>query len=663
MEQKIAMNRLSIKTQYYLGAAIILIICCVGVSWYEYQNSLNQALVHVYNKTEIFLSTASSIRLYVKDKLRPKIRESLTSDQFILEAMSTSYVSREIMKHLQKSYPEFIYKRAANNPRNHVNKADEFEDNMLNWFSQHPDKLEWEGMIKKGGRAYYARMTPIWAEHDCLTCHGNPSDAPKELLDLFGTEQSFGYSVGDIVGADTIYIPMDSTNLMIKEKTLWVFLIGFTSLFSLFALFALLFNRTVVQQLKRLVGTYKNIYSDELRELDIPEAYSSDEFTQIKNAFTNVATSLKTMHDGLRESETKYRTLFQASPDPIFVCNHQGKLTDLNKAGVALFELGSSGEYSLSVNLLDLFDSVDEGSRLVSRIENTASVTYAECLLVTHSGKKIICLIAGNRLLNDKGEYIGMEGVIRDVTKEKKLSKHLAQTERMASIGQLAAGVAHEINNPLGVILCYGDLILKNQDANFQVKEDTLVIQKHAHSCKTIVESLLNFARASDTRMKRANIHECLREILTVIQNQTKKQNIQVSLDLDDNIEDFVFDEDKIKQVFMNLLLNGIQAMPEGGTLNLVTKLNREKEQIVIDVTDSGSGISDDNLDKIFEPFFTTKERGKGTGLGLSVSYGIIQQHNGHISVSSQPGHGTTFSISLPINGKPDLTKTDAPKI
>ncbi|MBT4644397.1 MAG: DUF3365 domain-containing protein [Deltaproteobacteria bacterium] len=650
------MNRLSIKTQYYLGAAIILMICCVGASWYQYMNLQHQAITSVYNKTEIFLSAASSIRSYVKDNLRPKIRESLTSDQFILEAMSTSYISRQIMNNLKKSYPEFIYKRAANNPRNFVNKADEFENKMLRWFSNHREKKQWEGMIKKEGGTFYVRMTPIWAEHECLVCHGNPVDAPKEMLDLYGTEHSYGFTAGDIVGADTIYIPMDSTNLLIKEKTAWVFLFGFISLFSLFALFALLFNRTVVQQLKRLLLTLKSIHSDDRQETEIKKINSSDEFTQIKDAIEIAASNLKSVHDELKSSETKYKALFQASPDAIFVCDSQGMLTDLNKAGVSLFRLGEPEEYTADVQFKDLFYSGTEAMKVFDILRNGSSIVNAEYKLVTKSGELITCLVSANRLLDEETDFIGIEGVFRDVTEERKLSKHLAQTEKMASVGQLAAGIAHEINNPLGVILCYGDLILKNRESSSQIQEDTQVIQKHANSCKTIVESLLNFARVSDTQMKKADIHECLNEILSVLQNQMKKQNITVLANLDSNIEDIVFDEDKIKQVFMNLLLNSIQAMPEGGDLNLVTQLNLKKKQIMIIMADSGYGIPDDKLDIIFEPFFTTKERGKGTGLGLSVSYGIIQQHNGNLSVSSQPGTGTTFYITLPVDYNNSLT-------
>ena len=626
-------------------------ICVAGASWYQYRNLQSQALNSVYRRADIFLSAASSIRGYVKDVLRPKIVDNVASDRFILEAMSTSFISRQIMNDLRKSYPEFYYKRAANNPRNNVNRADDFEDKMLHWFTSNPRKDQWEGMVKKDGQTFYTRMKPIWAEQQCLKCHGNPADAPQDLIDLYGAKQSFGFSVGDIVGADTIYIPTDKLNLEIKKKTAWVFLLGVASLFSLFFLFALLFNRTVVQQLKRLLGNLRSIYAkDRVASLD-NQSQSSDEFFQIQTAFKNVTSTLKTVHEELRESEGKYRALFEASPYTIFICNSDGKLTDLNLAGHSLFEWDESKEIPSTLDFSDLFLIRAEGRDLLEQIERDGYVNNVEYTLVTRSGKQIVCLIAANRLMNEKQEVVGIEGVLTDITEEQKISKHLAQTERMASIGQLAAGVAHEINNPLGVILCYGDLILKNGESSSQIKEDTQVIQKHANGCKTIVESLLNFARVADTRMQKADIHACLLDVLSVLQSQMKNQNIMIETRLDQAVGNILFDEDKIKQVFMNLLMNSMQAMPEGGNLELITHYDSELEEIKIDVSDTGGGILEDNLAKIFEPFYTTKDRGKGTGLGLSVSYGIIQQHNGNISVSSQPDKGTTFSIFLPVNG------------
>ncbi len=590
---------------------------------------------------------ANSIRSYVKDILRPKVSQLVSSEQFILEAMSTSYISRQIMNNVKKSFPEFDYKRAALDPRNPVNLADDFEQGMLLWFGDHRDQKQWSGMIKKGGRAYFVRMMPVFAEKQCLTCHGKPEDATKGLKEIYGTEHSYGYKAGSIVGADTIYIPMDKMNTEIKEKTIWVFIFGFISLFSLFALFALLFNRTVVKHLKKLLQTFRSIYSEEQREFELISSSSMDEVEQLRNTFENVAHDLKVAHEEIKQSEAKYKTLFLTSPNAIFFCHAHGKMTELNKSGMQIFEIDDLDEFLSKADFQDLFLDRGEGDEFLDRINNLGSILNYETILTTQSGKQINVIISANHILDEAHGFNLIEGIIRDVTEEKKISRHLAQTERLASIGQLAAGVAHEINNPLGVILCYSDLIEKNSESSDQIRDDTVIIKKHALECRTIVESLLNFARVSEASMISADIHECLKEILSVLQNQMKNLNIDIKQYLNADIDRVVFDEQKIKQVFMNLILNSMQAMPDGGVLTVSSE--SDKNNITISIEDTGYGIPEGKLDKVFEPFYTTKETGKGTGLGLSVSYGIIQQHKGQIHAVSKKGEGTTLVVSLPL--------------
>lgn len=643
-----SMRSLSLKSQYYLGAALILLFCCVFVSWYQYHSLKEQAMESVYQKTEIYLTAAASIRSYVKDVLRPKVGELVSSDQFILEAMSTSYISRQIMHNLRQSFPEFIYRRVASDPRNPLNEADEFELKMFDWFEHRPNADQWSGLIKKEGYSYYVRMMPIYAEAQCLACHGDPKDAPEELKAIYGAEHSYGYEENSLVGLDTIYIPMNRLNLKIKDDTLWVFLIGFASLFSLFILFALLFNRTVVQQLKKVLLSFKRIYSEDPIDESLLD-HSNDEVEQIKSAFEMVADQLQIVHDNLKASEAKYRSLFVTSPDAVFVSDASGKLTDLNRIGSSLFEISHLDEFLRTANFHDLFYCSEEADRIIEKIHDQGYIVNAEVILKTRSGRRIEGAISASRIMDETHDFNMIEGVIRDISEQKKLSKHLAQTERLASVGQLAAGVAHEINNPLGVILCYGDLVEKSLEINDQIKDDIGVIKKHAGDCKVIVESLLNFARVSEPTMVQADIHDSLKEILAVLQNQMKKQNIILEEHYDPTIGNITFDQHKIRQVFMNLLLNGMQAMPEGGLLTLSSRKDAEGNFIVISIKDSGMGISSDQQDKIFEPFYTTKDTGKGTGLGLSVSYGIVQQHNGEISVESSEGNGATFLVRLPI--------------
>ncbi len=225
----------------------------------------------------------------------------------------------------------------------------------------------------------------------------------------------------------------------------------------------------------------------------------------------------------------------------------------------------------------------------------------------------------------------------------------LIQSEKLASMGQLAAGIAHEINNPLGVILLYAHLLYDNAPAGSQHHEDLKMIVEQSDRCKTIVGGLLNFARKNKAVMKRADLSELLDRCLKAL-----KPPAGIRVDFV-NPEDRVLadmDTEQMMQVFINLFTNAMEAMPRGGSLTVATE--RKNGVVEVRVSDTGSGIPDDLLKKIFEPFFTTKQMGKGTGLGLAVTYGIIKMHRGNIDVVSNqdPARGavgTTFTVTLPV--------------
>ncbi len=226
----------------------------------------------------------------------------------------------------------------------------------------------------------------------------------------------------------------------------------------------------------------------------------------------------------------------------------------------------------------------------------------------------------------------------------------LMQSEKLASMGQLSAGIAHELNNPLGVVLLYANLVLDEIDNKSPLREDLAMIASEANRCKKIVAGLLNFARENKVVSSRTNIRELLDQCISVAQTPEK-----VSISVEHNIDDpyAMLDRDQIIQVISNLISNAITAMNDEGNIWITT--SGDDNFITICVKDNGCGISESNMKKIFEPFFTTKTLGKGTGLGLAVTYGIIKMHRGNIKVESNANPrkgptGTTFTITLPRN-------------
>jgi PAS domain S-box-containing protein len=244
------------------------------------------------------------------------------------------------------------------------------------------------------------------------------------------------------------------------------------------------------------------------------------------------------------------------------------------------------------------------------------------------------------------GDRCGTILILDDITARVRLEDQLQHAEKMASVGLLAAGVAHEVNTPLAGISSYTQLLrgqLDEQDPRQQVLEK---IEKQSFRAAKIINGLLNFSRASGTEFDRVDVNKVRADVLALVEHPLDGSPIRVRRELAERLPAIRGNENRIQQVFFNLILNARDAMPSGGWLTLRT--HADDETVVVEVSDTGHGIRREHLRRIYDPFFTTKGIGKGTGLGLSVSYGIVQEHGGAIFVESDPGHGTTFQVALP---------------
>jgi two-component system NtrC family sensor kinase len=226
--------------------------------------------------------------------------------------------------------------------------------------------------------------------------------------------------------------------------------------------------------------------------------------------------------------------------------------------------------------------------------------------------------------------------------------QELLHKDRLASMGQLAAGVAHEINNPLGTILLYSDILYKELPADDHRRADLKMIIDETNRCKTIVADLLNFARQHEVMAKVMNLHDLLDEVLKGLTKQSRFEGVRVEKNYDTDLPFIMADSDQLRQVFIILLDNAAEAIEASGTITICTR-PVDEHWVEIRISDTGCGIAEENLNKVFTPFFTTKPLGQGTGLGLSIAYGIIKMHRGQISLQSKVGEGTTVTITLPM--------------
>ena len=243
----------------------------------------------------------------------------------------------------------------------------------------------------------------------------------------------------------------------------------------------------------------------------------------------------------------------------------------------------------------------------------------------------------------------------REIELRRVTQQQISQSEKLASIGRLSAGIAHEINNPLTGVLTFAHLLKQKKNNDKEDIKDLDVIIRETTRVREIVKGLLDFARQTPFKKEFLNINDVLHQILKLIKSQKEFKNIAIEEKYSRNIPEYHGDKNQLQQVFFNIILNAGEAISNTGTITITTSI--KQKYLIVTIKDSGFGMKKENIDKIFEPFYTTKPVGKGTGLGLSISYGIVQQHGGYIECKSEEGKGTTIIIYLPLNN----TKVEKP--
>jgi signal transduction histidine kinase/putative methionine-R-sulfoxide reductase with GAF domain len=236
------------------------------------------------------------------------------------------------------------------------------------------------------------------------------------------------------------------------------------------------------------------------------------------------------------------------------------------------------------------------------------------------------------------------------------VEERLIRSAKMAAIGEMAAAIAHELNNPLTTVTGFTELILDSMSEDSPEYEDLSLVLKEAQRSRSVVRRLLDFSRQGEILHIESDINEVISTVLALVHHIALTSNTEIRVEMWDDLPKISIDRNQIQQVFLNLIHNGIQAMPNGGELHIHTLLDRREDGdwVGVVIKDSGEGISKENIDRIFEPFFTTKPSGEGTGLGLSVSYNIVSEHGGYIDVNSEEGQGAEFSVWLPVSGLVD---------
>ncbi len=456
---------------------------------------------------------------------------------------------------------------------------------------------------------------------------------------------------------------------------------------------AFYFSQLLVKPIRQLLRVTKKVAEGDFSQV-IPMK-SKDEIGELAESFNRMVASLEQGRTQLQQSAQELRgtketleNIVQSSVDAIVATDPKGRITFANRSMQDLI-LGQAGqkENLIGVPMARLYSGgLAEARKIMSILQEHGQLMNYETTMVSR-GRVIPILTSASLLKDERGAVIGTLGVIKDLTEKKNLEEDLkkaqadlVQTEKLAAIGRLASGVAHEMNDPLTSILTFGNLLREDTREGDPSRESLDIIVKEATRAKRIVSDLLSFSREAKPSLEWVDLNDVMNLSLLLLEKQGVMEGIEVQLDLAGELPLVRADAGQMHQVFTNLLLNAVQAMNSNAAregpserglcpkrLFLHSRFWENPDQslsipsspagpfIRVVIRDTGSGIAPENLDKVFDPFFSTKGTGEGTGLGLYIVSGILKNYGAEYHLESTVGQGTTFTVDFPLSNTPKL--------
>ena len=371
---------------------------------------------------------------------------------------------------------------------------------------------------------------------------------------------------------------------------------------------------------------------------------------------TQITPNLLRLEKELKNSRNFLENILESSIDAIVTTDIKGYITYANRSLREL--IGLRGHQIIGQHISNYYKGgIDQAREIMRKLREFGRIRDYEFDM--RIGGKIITIRTSDTLLyDDYGEVVGTMGVFQDITARKKLSEKLLATQaeliqavKMRALGDLVTGVAHEINNPLMASDTYLHLLESEADDNSELQRRVLLLKECNKRIQKIVKKLKEFSRQSEFEFTAMDANEAVLSVIALTHQQLLNLGIEVELKLDENVPKVLGDKNQIEQVLLNLISNARDAMEKSSpkVLSIQTGLNKKNEQVELRVSDTGVGMTPEEIEQIFNPFFTTKDSDKGIGLGLSISYRIVEAHQGKIKVKSQPNKGTTFILGLPV--------------
>lgn len=404
------------------------------------------------------------------------------------------------------------------------------------------------------------------------------------------------------------------------------------------------------------------------------ETPPTDEVAFLRSRFVQMARALKGNQEELKEKNLELEMLnkelgkrvqdateelikttdylsyiLRSTDEGIITTDQQGRITMVNRAAHDLF--GYSEDDLLKRPLAELFNDAQLAEGRIRNTISTGNINRFEADILGGTGTNRNAFSSIAALKDYRGDTLGVVAVVADLTEKKRYEEHLNRSAKLASIGELAAGLAHEINNILAVIHGFIDVLTRETEGQGQIGDDLKIMKREAGRGQEILKRLLTFARPAEPKMALNDLHEIIDSSLVLLQYEIKQNRVSVQKNYCGNMPPILSDGEQLKQVFMNIILNAAQMLPKGGNITISSRVT-DDGYMEVELKDDGPGIRQEDLPRIFDPFFTTKAPGKGTGLGLAIAYRIVDSHGGWMSVASAPGEGASFTIRLPLERK-----------
>ena len=375
-------------------------------------------------------------------------------------------------------------------------------------------------------------------------------------------------------------------------------------------------------------------------------AFNKNDLSQVIAMSLIDITERKRVEDRLEQATEEWRATFDSITDLISIHDKDNRIIRVNKAVADMLKTTSKDLVGKFCH--EVMHGTKEPPVGCPHLEaiKTGKPTVMEAY---NLNIEVYFHESSSPLFNEKGEVTGSIVVARDITQQKRIEEQLILADRLASIGELSSGIAHELNNPLTSVIGFSLLLIEG-DVHDNIKEDLSIVYSEAQRAASIVKNLLTFARKHTPVKQLSQINAVIEDVLRLRTYEQKVNNIEVEKHLATNLPEIMIDPFQMQQVFLNIIVNAEFAMLEAHNKGKLVITTEKSENIMrITFTDDGSGITKENLKHMFDPFFTTKEVGKGTGLGLSICHGIVTEHGGQIYARSGKGEGATFIIELPI--------------